>query len=138
MDENTGSIIIIILGFCVISGWILMWINTSDMSKDPSVKKYYESNLYGSIAIAISLVLNLLFRVSQFSLIYMSIPLVVLLFGYVDLWTNTAYMESDPNASKYYKKNKYASLLIGIPYAIGVVFIVWAYSNGYIRIRNKN
>jgi hypothetical protein len=137
MDEKVDfSIIIIssILPLCVISGWILTWINTSDMSKDPSVKKYYENNLYSSIAIAISIILNLLFRISQFNLIYMGIPVLVIWYGYINLWTNTALMKSDSNAKKYYKKNKDASLLIGIPIAIYTLFVVWAYFNGYIKI----
>ena len=125
MNENTQLIIVIILGLSLISGWILTWVNTTDMSYDSSVQTYYENNLYSSIAIAVAIVLNLLINVSQLNPMYMAVPGLVTLYGYYMLWSNTAKMKSDPNATKYYQKNKKASLLIGIPYGISVLALIW-------------
>jgi hypothetical protein len=125
MNENTQFIIVIILGLSLVSGWILTWINTADMSHDPKIQSYYENNLYASVAIAVAVLLNLLINVSKLDPMYMSIPGLITLFGYYKLWTNTAKMKSDPNATKYYEKNKKASLLIGIPYGISVLALVY-------------
>lgn len=125
MNENTQFIILIILGLSLISGWILTWVNTTDMSHDSSVQTYYENNLYSSIAIAVAIVLNLLIKISKLHPMYMVVPALVTLYGYINLWTNTAKMKSDPNANKYYEKNKNASLLIGIPYGMSGLFLMW-------------
>jgi hypothetical protein len=125
MNQNTQFIIVLILGLSLISGWILTWMNTIDMSDDPLIKTYYENNLYASIAIAISIVLNLLINVSHLNPLYMCVPGLITLFGYCELWANTSKMQSDPNANKYYQTNKNASLLIGIPYGISILFMMW-------------
>ena len=128
MNENIQYIVVIItimLASSLVYGWILTWRNTANMSKDPKIKSYYENNLYASIAIAVAILLNLLINVSKLDPMYMSIPGLVTLFGYYKLWTNTAKMQSDPNASKYYQANKNASLLIGIPYGISVLALVY-------------
>jgi hypothetical protein len=95
------------------------------MSQDSKIRTYYENNLYASIAIAVAIVLNLLMNVSKLDPMYMFIPGLIVLSGYSTLWSNTAKMESDPNANKYYKGNKKASLLIGIPYAIMILTLIW-------------
>jgi hypothetical protein len=125
MNQNIQIIIIILFGLSIISGWILTWLNTIDMSHDPKIQIYYENNLYASISIAVAIILNLLINVSKLNPLYMCIPGLITLFGYSELWSNTAKMQSDPNASKYYQTNKKASLLIGIPYGISILFLMW-------------
>jgi len=125
MNESSQLIIIIILGLSLISGWILTWINTANMSHDPKIRSYYENNLYASISIAVAIVLNLLINVSQLNKMYLAIPGLITLFGYSMLWSNTAEMESDSTVTKYYQINKNASLLIGIPYGISILFLTW-------------
>jgi hypothetical protein len=128
MNENTQYTILTIVGLSSLSivyGWIVTWKNTANMSQDSKIRTYYENNLYASIAIAVAIVLNLLMNVSKLDPMYMFIPGLIVLSGYSTLWSNTAKMESDPNANKYYKGNKKASLLIGIPYAIMILTLIW-------------
>ena len=129
MNQNSQVIIIIILGLSLISGWILTWINTIEMSEDSKIKPYYHKNLHASISIAVAIVLNLLINVSKLNRLYLCIPGLITLYGYYQLWSNTAKMQSDSNASKYYQTNKYASLLIGIPYGISILYLFWLLIN---------
>ncbi len=125
MDE-IGNYIIIISAISLMLGHRLISKNNTDMMHDPLTKTYYENNVYAKYVIIFSLILYYLIKY-YFNLnsIYQYIPALLILYGYSILWSNTAKMQSDPNATKYYQQNKNASLLVGIPSGILVLYLTW-------------
>ena len=62
IEKITPYLVILqlLLGVCVFSGYITLWINTALMENDPSVSIYYNRNKKASLLIGIPLIINIL------------------------------------------------------------------------------
>jgi hypothetical protein len=124
-----GIIYTIIAAFLVI-GYGFIKVNNRIMYTDPSVDKIYSANnTFAILAICASIGFESSTIFLKEKLINSYITVSIILYGYYILWTNTTKMQSDPNATKYYQKNKNALLLISIPLSIYILFIIWSNFN---------
>lgn len=113
----------------VINGWKLTYQNTMLMSTDNTVADFYNTNLSVCIAIGLGVAINLFLLIfPQENILYSLVPVAITTFGYISLWINTANMKSDQNANKYYPTNEYASIFIGVPYALAMAYGIYSYN----------
>jgi hypothetical protein len=113
----------------VLNGWKLIYQNTILMSTDYTVSKFYNTNLIVCVAIGLGVAINILFLIfPQENILYSLVPIVITLYGYISLWINTANMVADENANKYYTANEYASIYIGVPYALAMAYGIYSFN----------
>ena len=114
----------------VLISLLLLYINTSKMSKDDNVKKYYELNIIASVMVSIAFVLFYLLHYFQDSVKayeneIISFILLMLFIGCIILYINTNKMANDKDAKEYYNSNISSSVLVLVPFISMIVFKIY-------------
>jgi hypothetical protein len=126
-DSTSLTAMIIIIQIIAL---IILWNNTSKMSKNPAATKYYSLNVAASVLVVSNLIIGLILGIYlyfspdinlNFSVIGMIIASILVNIGYILLWTNTAKMQGDEYVVEFYNSNIASSVLIGITILIQII-----------------